>query len=120
MNRPNERAESPVSTLYSAYQVGPPVASTTSLRDLSSNDWKCALYPSATLTPGATEMSKLDSSSRRIMFGGLRASWQLACAPRAKRSGAGRALSSQPCYISSAPCVTPERAKLETWFTPWN
>ena len=38
--RPYERTDSPVSTLYSVNQLGPPAPSTTSLRALPSSDWK--------------------------------------------------------------------------------
>src|SRR5262245_37917153 len=82
--------------------------------------------------PGAAVTSKLDSSSIMMMCGRLTfvshsagggsTTGAAACAPRASGSegcDSGSA-SIQPVEERRDTATTPERARLETWLTPWN
>src|SRR6267142_2398253 len=109
MKRPNERGDRPVSTLYSAYQVGPPVASTRKERCLPSNERKCRRYSGGTRTLGAAEMSKLDSSSTMMMCGRLLAGWQVSAAASDEPAGPAASASIHPCVNSPDTALTPER-----------
>ena len=63
--------------------------------------------------PGTAVMSKLASSSTRMMCGGLPAGWHGSSPASANRSGVASS-SIQPLVISSATASTPEREKFDT------
>src|SRR5215813_7162989 len=98
--RPYERADSPVSTLYSVNQLGPPAPSTTILRAAPSNDLKCWWYFGGTFMPGAAVMSKLDSSCNRMMWGSFPPGLHIA-AGAFNLSDTDASDSSSPCVMNS-------------------
>src|SRR6516165_2606359 len=87
---------SPVSTLYSVYQLGPPAPSTNRERIFPSADRKRSRYPGGTTTFGIMVASKLDSSKTMMICGGAWRVSQLAAPPGCRRSGVDGSASSTP------------------------